>query len=286
MKYTKDDVLAARRKDLVQWLRANGYTLSRKGKNWGVEEISGLLVRENRWKNFYTGQGGNTLDFLVTALGIPFPQAMEALSVGQGVQAVQITQPKKILSVPERMRDCRRVMAYLTKTRGIDIHIIKSLIKEGLLWQDKRGNCVFPLRDTSGKITGAMLRGTLSDYRWTGTSPGSINRLGWLWRGKDSSVLIFVESPIEAMSLKQLRPNLSKYHFVALGGLHFNVFKNVMEFLKPSHVIIALNSDKQARKAAEAFGRWLQDHNFKYDLILPSLKDWNDDLIKQGGKGG
>lgn len=290
MKYTKEAIQTARQTNLVHWLQSNSYVVKKRGKDWSLEGHNSLLVRENRWKNFYTGQGGNTLDFLIEIEGMTFSEAMEALNIegGRGSQVITarnyITE-KKGFNIPEKNHNYRRVAAYLTKTRGIDIDTIKTLTKEKLLWQDPRGNCVFPLRNREGKITGAILRGTLSSRRWVGTSPGSVNELGWRWPGKDSSVLVFVEAPIEAMSLKQMRPEFRQYYFVALGGLHLNVFREAVEYIRPSRVVIALNSDEEAKKAAEAFGGWLEEEGYPYDLIIPILKDWNDDLINQKQKG-
>ncbi|WP_288925353.1 DUF3991 domain-containing protein [Aminobacterium colombiense] len=286
MNYTKEAIRAARQKDLVHWLQSNGYMMKKKGKDWALEDRNSLLVRENRWKDFYTGQGGNTLDFLIEIEGMNFSEAMEALGIdgGRGSQAARVArgyvQERKSFNVPEKNHDFRRVVAYLTKTRGIHMGTVKTLIKEGLLWQDQRGNCVFPLRNMEGKITGAILRGTLSNRRWVGTSPNSVNELGWHWPGTESA-LVFVEAPIEAMSLKQLRPSFSRFGFVALGGLHFNVFVKAIEHIQPEHIIIALNSDLKAREASKILRGWLQEQSRPFNIIFPISNDWNDDLIDQ-----
>jgi len=286
MSYSKEEIVAARRTNLVEWLQDQGYDLKKQGKDWRVIGYNGLFARGNSWKDFYNGTGGNTLDFLIKVEGMTFSEAMKAL-IGSGLGSVAVgsRMPHPVaFQVPKKNKDYRRVIAYLAKTRKIPFKVVIKLIKAGLLWQDEKGNCVFPLKNTRGEIVGAFLRGTLSDRRWRGTSPGSRNELGWCWPG--SSSLAVVESPIEAMSLKQIHSSLESHTFVALGGLHINVFTAAVKHIKPEHIIIALNGDDEAKKATKTFRGWLRDQGYSFDVLMPINNDWNDDLIYTFKKKG
>lgn len=283
MKYSKDQILAARQTDLVEWLRKKGYALKKEGKDFRLLDFESLLVRDNRWKDFYSGAGGNTVDFLVEVAGMSFIEALGELVGHGGFKLEQLPQlplpvsEGQAFGVPEKNKDYRRVIAYLTQTRQIPVPLVVSLIREDLLWQDQRGNCVFPCRDGAGNVVGAMLRGTLSERRWVGITPGSSLECGWVWPGS-SNALVVTESPIEAMSLKVVRPELGRYTFLGLGGLHQCVLEATASSLRPSCVILALNSDQEGQKAAYIFKAELEaDYNLH--LIFPHTWDWNDDLI-------
>jgi hypothetical protein len=227
----------ARQADLVEYLSRRGYELKREGQNYRVVGHGGLLVRGNHYKHFSTGEGGNSLDFLTKILGIPFRQAVQELT-GQnpGENTIRVVKtPAKIpsplngqnpgentvLIMPARAKDNRRVYAYLTKTRGLPSGMVNELVKTGLIYQDGRGNCVFPCLDVGGRPRGAILRGTLSDVRFQGRATGSDTSYGWWWPPSGESDLVTVtESPIDAMSFVVLRPGARAGHILALGGLH------------------------------------------------------------------
>lgn len=61
----------------------------------------------------------------------------------------------------------RRVYGYLLKTRGIEHSVIKYFLGKKMLYQDKRGNCVFH----TGTVFGC-LRGTDTNYRFVGDLEG------------------------------------------------------------------------------------------------------------------
>lgn len=57
---------------------------------------------------------------------------------------------KKELALPERADTMKNVFAYLYQTRKIDSKLVEALVREGLLYQDKRGNAVFLHKNNSG----------------------------------------------------------------------------------------------------------------------------------------
>lgn len=281
----RDLLLSARQTDLVAWLKANSYPLERKGKNYHLRGFGGLMVKDNMWKQFSTGEGGNAVDLLTQVFGFTFHEAVakltnQSMPIESGPSRVPSV-PK--FCVPEVGLNSRRVIAYLTKTRKIPADLVISLLKRNLLWQDKRGNCVFPVHDDKGQVVGAMLRGTMSGVRWVGTSPGSDVKNGWIMPGLEGSrTVVVVESPIEAMSLYTLQPRLRGNTFLALGGLHWESLRTKIERGEADKVVLALNPDKWGKLAAAEIAAWLEEKKVPTEIFLPSAReDWNAELASR-----
>lgn len=100
--------------------------------------------------------------------------------------------------------DC--VRRYLRQQRSLSAGILASLIDDGKLYADDRGNAVFLM--VAGKPNrpiGAELRGTGSRL-WRGLSPGSRRDVGYFWIGcPDSQQIVLCESAIDAISCFQLQ---------------------------------------------------------------------------------
>jgi len=285
MSFQKEQIQRARQADLVEYLRARGYELKREGQNFRVPGHGGLIVRGNHWRQFSTGEGGNSLDFLVKVLGVEFKKAVEQLvncpAVNPGEQSMSggTTSRTKQLDMPARAQNQRRVIAYLTQTRGLPADLVVGLIRAGLLWQDARGNCVFPCLDSVGQAQGAILEGTLSDVRWKGRAAGSDIHYGWLWPPAiESDLVAVVESPIDAMSLSVLRPGVRSNYLLALGGLHFEAVERFLsERLHVRQVVLAMDNDSPGRQAAQDWQKWLNTQQYKVWCLFPDKgKDWNE----------
>lgn len=272
------EITAARQADLVQYLRDQGYDLQREGQNWRIEGHGGLLIRQNHWKQFNTGEGGNAVDFLTKVLGKDFRTAVQELV---NITTVTVTEPtEKKLKMPQPAANQRRVIAYLNQTRGLPANLVVSLIRAGLLYQDGRGNCVFPCFE-DGQARGAILHGTLTDVRYTGRAPGSDIRHGWYWPPEEgnSDLLTVSEAPIDAMSLSVLRPKCRKGHILALGGLHREAIESFLSRFEIRRAVLALDNDFEGQKVAQNWREWLFEKYQVWNLVSQQ-KDWNEDLKK------
>ena len=107
----------------------------------------------------------------------------------------------------------QRVHRYLTELRGLSTTILASLIDDGKLYADARGNAVFLM--VAGKPSrpiGAELRGT-GNRVWRGLAPGTRKNAGYFWIGNTASKqIVLCESAIDAISCFQLhtRPDGSQ----------------------------------------------------------------------------
>ena len=100
-----------------------------------------------------------------------------------------------------------RVRQYLRQRRCLSEKLLASLIDEGKLYADGRGNAVFLM--VAGKPNrpiGAELRGTGSRV-WRGLAPGTRRDAGYFWIGNTSSQrIVLCESAIDAISCFRLQP--------------------------------------------------------------------------------
>ncbi len=98
-----------------------------------------------------------------------------------------------------------RVRRYLIRQRGLSAAILASLIDQGKLYADARGNAVFlMLAGKPNRPIGAELRGT-GPRVWRGLAPGTSKNAGYFWIGDPSAQhIVLCESAIDAISCHQL----------------------------------------------------------------------------------
>lgn len=100
----------------------------------------------------------------------------------------------------------KNVFAYLCQIRKIDSKIVSDLVRDSLLYQDKRGNAVFLHKNESGEIVGAELQGTNSFKRFKGVAAGTSDSLFAVksvdTRATPNRAYVF-ESAIDLLSFKQ-----------------------------------------------------------------------------------
>ena len=266
---TKEQVRRARQTDLVQYLQAKGVRMKKEGKNFRLPGHGGLLVAGNKYWHASTGKGGNAIDFLVEVEKMSFLEAVEELlKFSAGVfqeEKKKEPEPAKTDSLPLKANKNNRVIAYLTQTRKIPAPLVFKCIKKKILYQDFKNNAVFPCWPF-----GAIIEGTLSQVRFKQRIGSGI----WILPGTETNVVI-VESPIDALSLKTLRPEIGT--ITALGGTGSeSVLFSFLSDLKPKKVYLALDNDAAGQ---EANLRLSEKISFQTEILKPEKKDWNEDLI-------
>ena len=157
------------------------------------------------------------------------------------------------------------VRGYLVETRRLGARLVDSLHEQGYIYADKFKNAVFLL----GKGQGLSLRGT-GEKPFHGVRG---EKVPFILAGKDadSKQVAFVESPIDALSLREL----------GFGGRIVATVGNSAELAKAKadiyrqqglEVVGRLTTTKQGRPC-----RNLGQHT----RLTPSGKDWNEDLRAQ-----
>jgi hypothetical protein len=154
---------------------------------------------------------------------------------------------------------------------------------ERLLYQDTRGNAVFPCKDRQGMARGAALRGTDACRPFKAMAAGSDHSYGWHSPAReDGSPVIVTESPIDALSLVVLAPDLSRQHLLSLNGVGGRPLGTFLkEYPEVREVVLALDNDVAGREATKRLQAELVGRGYGVRERRPEAeyKDWNQELV-------
>lgn len=287
MKINKDLIRQARQANLADYLLKRGEPLKRDGhKRFRHKEHDSLVFTENAFYWNATGQKGNAIDFLMLFYGMDFKTALAELTntnLSIKKELAPVPQPKQVpvsdnFVLPNLNKNMRRVFAYLIKTRFIDSSIVQFLTKEKLLFQDERGNAVFPWVSEKQQIVGAELNGTLTDKRFKGIVKGSAYGYGYNITIGSPKALYAFESAIDLLSFWSLNKGLKDALLVSMGGLKIEVLEGFLKRSEsPLNVFLCVDNDK----AGKTFMKAVQTQINAQNLLPPKGKDWNEYLITQ-----
>lgn len=292
--FSKEDIWRARNVDLPEYFSSAGYTLKREPRNrYRVVGYGGLVLYNCTFSWFSKGLHGNSIDCLMAFFNYSFEKAVsELLGYSSSVRSSAckvFDNSKFVFSMPSLSKNKHRVFAYLSRTRGISNHLIVFLLKNKLLFQDFRGNCVFPFYNENNVVVGASLVGTLSSVRFKGVVAGSDENYGFNIRVGSSDALYVFESTIDILSYICLFPDVfsgGNSYFLSLGGLKRAVLDTFLGLYKFKNIYFCLDNDKEGVNGKRGWGgRDFADSlrstlNF-IDCFPPDPhKDWNDVLLK------
>ena len=283
MRIDAEFIKQCRQADLKAYFEQRGYELRREGSkgHYRVVGHQGLIIKDNMFYQFGTEQKGNSVDCLVNVFGMSFKDALTELA---GPAAAQMSKSKESKSshgfeLPPRSRNMRRVFAYLCKTRCIDSTILVPLVKNKLLYQDDRGNCVFVWLD-EGAVVGAEIVGTLDRVKFKGVAAGSKYARGFVIKKGVPEKAYFFESAIDLLSFLSLKegcPKLDNAFFVSLAGLKAAVVEYYLGKYNVTPILCVDNGE-----AGEAFDKRFLASGA--DVMKPKNKDWNEDLKEAEGR--
>jgi len=293
---TGDRIIQARQTDLVKWLRMNNEPLKRAGRWWYLENHDSLRIQGNMWYHNSTGNGGNSIDFLVYYYHMTPNHAINLLTgftsnYGLMEEKCGVKEKNKVItafdfSSVSKDVDYRRVLAYLVKSRGISGNVVMYEINNNRLYQEKgTANAVFAILDEAGTFVGAEINGTLSykNARYKGIKAGSLSGYGFNTgqRHKPCHILFF-ESSVDLLSFITLSNKRSKLLneclLVSMAGLKQTVVDTTLKAFGYLTAIPVFCVDNDA--AGDAFiSRCLNIYPYALVRRPDSLyKDWNDQL--------
>lgn len=300
MHYSKEELDAIKNLDFIQIAEMMGYTFKKHGKSCECKDITGLVVfpHTHSYYNFYTGEHGSIIDFVMNELNLTFPEACANLYEyidGKKIQEkpaeeVQFSYKRKELKgdlvMPEPNENDRRAFAYLTKTRGIDAAIINKLMKKGKIYEEKsHHNIVFVGTDKDGNCKHGFIRGSIPDKQFRGDIENSDKDYGFSVPGKINHLVVF-EAPIDLLSYLTFHPDTNA-HLLALGMLSDSpIYKYMEEHPEVNMVSLLLDNDTKGKKAAERFKETLHDRKIgiledplEQVMVKWNVKDVNEALI-------
>lgn len=294
MRITDEQKERANLVNLPQFLMSHGFDLKKFGKEYVWKEHDSLHIKDNgpgergQWFRFSENKGGDNIGLLREYMDMSFIDAVEALTgehIDRTYTPSRTYEPKPVQQTARELSlaeadNCRRVFAYLCKTRGLDYDMLSALVKKGVISQEeKTGNVLFKYFDTDGKVIGAEKVGTSTEHKFKGNATGSAGGHGFeVVRGTGEKAFLF-ESAIDMLSYLQMHSNeLDNCRLVSMMGVKPSIVLDTMlrHNIAPENVYLCSDNDT----AGNEFAQRLQEQypDMKRVITPDTYKDWNDML--------
>ena len=279
MTYTQAQIDKANAVDLEEFLRAQGETLVRSGKEYRWKAHDSLTVCGNKWFRHSQSKGGFPVDFVMEFYGKSFPEAVQMLTGEPGeVQPEADPAPSPAFRLPLRNVTNANILNYLTQERKLSPSLVNFFIAAGDIYEDAaHHNVVFVGRDADGHPRYASSRGIREKFRQD--AAGAEKAFGFAHRGTDKQLLVF-EAPIDLLSFIELFPkNWQQHNYLSLGGVSGKALRQFLsERPDVERVFLCLDADKAGEDACKRLAALLPD-TVSVTRIQPCMKDWNDVLV-------
>ena len=279
MTYTQAQIDKANAVDLEKFLRAQGETLVRSGKEYRWKAHDSLTVCGNKWFRHSQSKGGFPVDFVMEFYGKSFPEAVQMLTGEPGeVQPEADPAPSPAFRLPLRNVTNANILNYLTQERKLSPSLVNFFIAAGDIYEDSsHHNVVFVGRDADGHPRYASSRGIREKFRQD--AAGAEKAFGFAHRGTDKQLLVF-EAPIDLLSFIELFPkNWQQHNYLSLGGVSGKALRQFLsERPDVERVFLCLDADKAGEDACKRLAALLPD-TVSVTRIQPCMKDWNDVLV-------
>jgi len=279
MTYTQAQIDKANAVELEKFLRAQGETLVRSGKEYRWKAHDSLTVCGNKWFRHSQSKGGFPVDFVMEFYGKSFPEAVQMLTGEPGeVQPEADPAPSPAFRLPLRNVTNANILNYLTQERKLSPSLVNFFIAAGDIYEDAaHHNVVFVGRDADGHPRYASSRGINEKFRQD--AAGAEKTFGFAHRGTDKQLLVF-EAPIDLLSFIELFPkNWQQHNYLSLGGVSGKALRQFLsERPDVERVFLCLDADKAGEDACKRLTALLPD-TVSVTRIQPCMKDWNDVLV-------
>ena len=137
MTYTQAQIDKANAVDLEKFLRAQGETLVRSGKEYRWKAHDSLTVCGNKWFRHSQSKGGLPVDFVMEFYGKSFPEAVQMLTGEPGeAQPEAGPAPSPAFRLPLRNVTNANILNYLTQERKLSPSLVNFFIAAGDIYED------------------------------------------------------------------------------------------------------------------------------------------------------
>lgn len=256
----------------------------------------GRLIRiegERFWDFSEDCGGGGAIDLAMHLMGLDFLCALTWLSDMSldRETAISCTRAERsetdrtdsFLLPPYDPDKVRQMFGYLIRRRHIAPETVRNMLQSKRIYPTTYGSIVFVHRDVAGCVTGASIRGNGSTFKQT------IGRKfrGAFWIG-DGTVVVLVESPIDALSYVALFPQVAeRVRVVSMAGLGFSE-----QLLKSFGCTVWINgfdnpqqernehAAQANRRTSDRLASLAQSLDIACIRHTPANKDWNEDLCQ------
>ncbi len=279
MTYTQAQIDKANAVDLEKFLRAQGETLVRSGKEYRWKAHDSLTVCGNKWFRHSQSKGGFPVDFVMEFYGKSIPEAVQMLTGEPGEAQPEVDPaPSPAFRLPLRNVTNANILNYLTQERKLSPSLVNFFIAAGDIYEDSsHHNVVFVGRDADGHPRYASSRGIREKFRQDAAD--AEKAFGFAHRGTDKQLLVF-EAPIDLLSFIELFPkNWQQHSYLSLGGVSGKALRQFLsERPDVERVFLCLDADKAGEDACKRLAGLLTD-TVSVTRIQPCMKDWNDVLV-------
>ena len=279
--------------DLEVFLRRRGEKFIASGRDKRLVSNHSITIRGCEWFDHATEQGGKAISFVKQFYGLSYPEAVSML-LGDDLcgsypaAKEKVPEPAKPFELPPKNESMRRVYAYLLQKRCIDREILNAFVRKKLIYESceksKDGtkeyhNAVFVGFDEHGVPRHGHKRGLYTigkSYR--GNIEGSDPKHSFNYTGTDGSLYVF-EAPIDLLSYISMYPSDWQSHsYVACCGTSIQPVLEQLRRQDIDSVYLCLDNDSAGQKAAQRMEAELSERGIYVEIVVPTLKDWNDDL--------
>lgn len=196
----------------------------------------------------------------------------------------------KQLILPKKAENNKRVLAYLNKTRGIDLDIIQNVIDKDVLYQDDKGNCIFVGKDTGGEAKYAHRKPTNTYKNFIAMDVKGTDKTVPFFIGDDKNEYVVVcESCVDALSFINIKKlegkDYTKFNTISINGVgNYKAIDTYLEnYPNTKGICFAFDDDYNKKEntgqlLANKFGEKYKKLNYKVYNSKPILNDFNEDM--------
>ena len=204
----------------------------------------------------------------------------------------------KILTVPEKNDNMKRIYAYLIQKRFISRDVISFFARQGTLYECKdHHNIIFAGADKEGNIRHIHKKGTYSDGgSFRINEEGSDPSYGFGYAGTGKKLYAF-EAPIDFLSFITLFPeSWQENSYIVLSGVgEHAIIQKLLDNPKLDTVILCLDHDAAGIEACGRIHEILTKKTGTENALIEKIKtptvkmlqseykDWNEDLKARNG---
>lgn len=307
-RFTEEEIKRANGVDLLMLAKQYGYETEKGGKNAiHLKKSGGLYIFPNE-NCFYhhtsdeRHKEGGAISFVMHQEGMPFGEAVgkllnEDYVIYQAEQKAYAPEPHRIVTLPDKAQNFKRVYWYLVSVRGVDSQIVSALMNEKKVYQEAEfSNAVFVGYDRDGTARYCSMRSTYPNSKYKRDADNSDKSYPFFVEGK-SDLAIITEAPIDLMSHATLtkmfgNTDWRQDHRLSVGCLSMAALDRYLEWHPEiKKLVFALDNDYLARNQKGELANWGQlaaeraikaysEKGYKCALHTPRLNDFNTDLTE------
>ena len=212
-------------------------------------------------------------------------------------QKAYAPEPHRIVTLPDKAHNFKRVYWYLVSVRGVDSQIVSAFMNEKKVYQEAEfSNAVFVGYDRDGTARYCSMRSTYPNSKFKRDADNSDKSYPFFVEGK-SDLAIITEAPIDLMSHATLtkmfgNTDWRQDHRLSVGCLSMAALDRYLEWHPEiKNLVFALDNDYLARNQKGELANWGQlaaeraikaysEKGYKCALHTPHLNDFNTDLTE------